>query len=421
MKSINLFLQKYWYVLLAILLLTVVISIKEALTQNANGDPYIYWAVGKKFLTGQPLYEPVAGSQEFLYPPIAGLFCQLLALIPFPFAVGIFTFINFIAWLVLIGLTYKFLNYYFPHQSYKTALIVGLIATARYFWHNIVWVNVNELVALLSFGGLYMYLRNRLIIGLGFLSLAMWIKVMPLLLILMLFIRRPRQTFWAVLGYSALFTVILFAFRGVGQGIQDYQDYWQITFRPFLLEGKVFTDWIAFGISALLSKLLTAHPDINGIRYNIVSWPPAMVGQLSFLFRLLIVCLTYGSIWLNRKYRPLPLTNILLVVIAMLLVSGVAWEGHHLTLLLVVSGLYLLTTELTMYVLRRILVVSSLGVSLLISDLIGSHWSDYLQAFSLITYNVLLLFGIGLAVSHQFTKQLNVNRIRQSTIQQVAR
>lgn len=404
MKSIYPYLRKYWYVLLAFVVLALAISIKEALTQNANGDPYIYWAVGKKFLAGKPLYEPVAGSQEFLYPPIAGLFCQILALMPFPTAVGMVTFLNFMGWAVLLLLTYKLLYLYFPEQPVRIALLIGFIATIRYFWHNIVWVNVNEMVALLCVGGLYAYLTKRRLTGLGLLSLAMWIKVMPLLLLLMLLIRRPRQTFIVVLGFSSLLAIILFGFRGIGQGFQDYQDYWLITFRPFLLGGKVFTDWIAFGVSATLSKLLTAHPDINGIRYNIVSLPPALVAKLSLVIRMVIFYFTYKCIWSNRQHEPLPLLNILLVLLTMLLVSGVAWEGHHLTLLLVIAGLYQLTTELKMNALRRVLAVSSIGVGLLTSDLIGGRLSDYLQAYSLITYNVLLLYGIGLVVCHQFTK-----------------
>lgn len=145
--------RRYWYALLAFFVLSVIFSIREAQTQDANGDAYIYWAVGGKFLNDQPLYDPVPGSQEFLYPPIAVLFCQFLALFPFPVAVGLFTFLNFMAWLALLWLTYRFLGIYFPGAALQSAMLVGAVATIRYFWHNIVWVNVNELVALASSWG----------------------------------------------------------------------------------------------------------------------------------------------------------------------------------------------------------------------------------------------------------------------------
>ena len=349
--------RRYWYFTLLFFLLAVAFSIKIALNQGVNGDPYIYWAVGRKFLLGQSLYEPVTGSQEFLYPPVAVLFCQLLALMPFPVAVGLFTFTNLMAWLVLLGLVYRLLQVYFPQANLQTAMLVGFVATIRYFWHNIVWVNVNELVALLSIGGLYLYLKGRQTTGLGLLTLAMWIKVMPLLIIGGLFVRRPWLTLVTVLGFSGLFLAIVIGFRGVDQGIKDYLDYWYTTFKPFLLEGKVFTDWIAFGLSATLSKLLMAHPAVNGIEYNLVSWSPGVVGNISLALRLLIVGFTFYYAWVSRKQTPLPLLSILLLYLTILLVSGVSWEGHHVTLLLVVVGLYQLLTELGMIKVRRWLVL----------------------------------------------------------------
>ena len=77
------FARRRWYFLVAFLVLAVLIAIRQYSYQGVNGDPYIYWAVGGKFLADKPLYEPVPGSQEFLYPPIAVLFCQILALMPF--------------------------------------------------------------------------------------------------------------------------------------------------------------------------------------------------------------------------------------------------------------------------------------------------------------------------------------------------
>lgn len=403
MTSFARFVRRYWYALLAFFVLSVIFSIREAQTQDANGDAYIYWEVGGKFLNDQPLYDPVPGSQEFLYPPIAVLFCQFLALFPFPVAVGLFTFLNFMAWLALLWLTYRFLDIYFPGAALQSAMLVGAVATIRYFWHNIVWVNVNELVALASIGGLYWYLKGRQTIGLGLLTLATWVKVMPLLLIGILFIRRPRHTISWVLVFSGSFAIILFGFRGVSQGVQDYFDYWHITFRPFLLGGKVFTDWIAFGISATLSKLLTAHPDINGVRYHIVSWPPALVGKISLVIRLILVSTTCYYAWRTRRQKIVPLSVLLTTYLTMLLVAGVSWEGHHVTLLLVITGLYQRLTEIGLLRLRRWFAIISIGVGLMTSDLLGGHLSDYVQAFSLITYNVLFLYIIAVWVNQRLT------------------
>ncbi|MEZ0539206.1 glycosyltransferase family 87 protein [Fibrella arboris] len=403
MSEVLLFARRRWYLLAAFLVLAIVIAIRQYSYQGVNGDVYIYWAVGGKFLADKPLYEPVPGSQEFLYPPIAVLFCQILALMPFPVAVVVFTLFNFAAWLVIITLVYKLLRFYFPRAALGVALVIGLVASIRYFWHNILWVNVNEVIALLCFGGLYTYLKGHRLAALGLLTLAMWIKVMALLLVVTLAFRRPKQTVLAALGFTALFAVILMGFRGVNQGIQDYFDYWNITFKPFLT-GKVFTDWIAFGISPLLAKLLTAHDTINGITYNVVSWPPAVVGKISLAIRLLIMGITYRYVWLTRKQRQLPFLAILLTFLTMLLVSGVAWEGHHVTLLLIVAGLYHLLTVQQAASLRRWMCIVAISVGFMTSDLLGNRLSDYTQAYTLITYNVVFLYIIAVWLSERSLK-----------------
>ena len=210
MQSLSTLARRFWYVLLAFFILAIVFSIREAYTQDEHGDPYIFWAAGLKFMADTPLYEPIPGAQEYIYPPVAAWLFQLLAIFPFPVATGLFTFFNFAAWLGLIGLTYLLLVHFSPNRFTRTALLIAVIATIRYYWHNIIWVNVNEGVALLSVGGLYSYVRGRENLGLLLLTLAMWVKVMPILLVVVLLIRRPVSTLWKVGGYSLLFALLVF-------------------------------------------------------------------------------------------------------------------------------------------------------------------------------------------------------------------
>ena len=166
--------RRYWYVIAATCIIAVLVANRNARYQGPNGDPYIYWAVGGKFLTGQPLYAPVPGSQEFLYPPVAAAtFCQLMAVVPFPVAVAVFTFGNFMLWLALLWLTSRLLKHYVPTMNLRIAMLIGFVATIRYFWHNILWVNVNEIVALLCLGGVCTYLNRRETTGLALMTLAM--------------------------------------------------------------------------------------------------------------------------------------------------------------------------------------------------------------------------------------------------------
>ncbi len=408
MDSVFPFIKKYWYLLLPFLVLAIITSIKEARTEDLHGDPYIFWAVGKKFLLGESLYDIIPGTQEYLYPPVAALLFQLLALMPFPIAVGIFTFFNFTTWLLLIILTYRILEIYFPNDKLRISLTFGIIMTIRYFWHNIIWVNVNELVALMSVAGVYFYLKDKVNLGLALLTLAMWTKVMPLLIIIVLFIRRPIHTFVTVFGFSVVLLVIIMGFREVDRGVQDYLDFWNIAFKPFLLGGKVYTLWIAFGISATFSKLLIAHPDLNGIHYNIAELSPKLVGKLSLIVRLIIFGATYFFVFKTRKQLQIPLLSIVLIYLTILLVAGVSWEGHHVTLLLPIAGLCQILTLENKLKLRNSLIVSGIVVGFATSDIVGTTLSDYLQAFSLITYFVLFMYGISIWLSYSYLKRFNL-------------
>ncbi|HEY0109940.1 MAG TPA: hypothetical protein VGB67_09950, partial [Fibrella sp.] len=91
--------------------------------------------------------------------------------------------------------------------------------------------------------------------------------------------------------------------------------------------------------------------------------------------------------------------------LTMLLVSGVAWEGHHVTLLLIVAGVYQLLSMHNATTLRRWVAIVAIGVGLMTSDLLGNRLSDYTQAFTLITYNVLLLYIVAVWLSERHLKQ----------------
>ncbi|MBO0939756.1 DUF2029 domain-containing protein [Fibrella sp. HMF5335] len=382
-------------------LITIVIAalaIREMLTETTHGDFYIFWSAGVNFWQGNALYSQIGGAEEFLYPPFAPFVFQALAWLPFRWAVGVFTVFNGLSWIGILLLVRQLLRHYFPRIPLRAAMLFAGLASWRYIYHNILWVNINELVCLLCLGGILLYLRKYENWALVLLMAATWLKVMPVLLVGVLFFRRPGPVLAKSLAISAAFVGVILLERGPGQGLQDFADFWQITLTPFLA-GKVYTDWISFSIPSALFKLLTAHPDVMGVRYHITDWPVAVVRRISTALQLLVVSLTFWQVWQDRRAaQPRPTTWVL-VLLSMILVAGVAWEGHHVTLALMLPILFVRLTQLGWLRVRLALMIGTGLVALLISDVAGSTLYNYLQGFSLITVMDLCLFGLTMAVA----------------------
>ncbi|MBO0932687.1 glycosyltransferase family 87 protein [Fibrella aquatilis] len=381
-----------------IMVLIAALATREVLTETTHGDFYIFWSAGVNFWEGKALYSQIGGAEEFLYPPFAPFVFQALAWLPFRWAVGVFTVFNGLAWIGILILSRQILRHYFPSIPLRGAMLFAGLVSWRYIYHNILWVNINELVCLLCLGGILLYLRRHENWALVLLMAATWLKVMPVLLVGVLFFRRPGPVLVKSLAISTFFIGAILLERGIGRGMQDFADFWQITLTPFLA-GKVYTDWISFSIPSALFKLLTAHPDVEGVRYYIADWPVSVVRRMSTTLQLLVVGITFWQVWQGRAAtQPRP-TTWLLVLLSMILVAGVAWEGHHVTLVLTLPMLFVLLTQLGWLRTRLVLVVGTGLVALLISDVTGLTLYNYLQGFSLITVMDIGLFILTLTIA----------------------
>ena len=83
----------------------------------------------------------------------------------------------------------------------------------------------------------------------------------------------------------------------------------------------------------------------------------------------------------------------------MILVAGVAWERHYVTLAMMLPTLFMGSTQLGWLRTRPALIIGTGLVALLVSDVAGSTLYNYLQEFILITVMDLCLFMLTLVVS----------------------
>ena len=287
--------------LLLLLAVMLFLAIKEGLSEDQDGDFYIFWSAGLNFLEGKALYAQIGGAEEFLYPPFAPMVFQILAWIPFNIAACIFSFFNLVGWFGVLFLARKIIETYYPNVSrdfpikffsftidYQKLQILMFLMTIRYFWHNFIWVNINVLVTLLTFGGLLLYLRNRLIPALVCITIATSMKVMPGLLLLIIAFYNPPKTWLKMIAIACGLMGLVVLFRGWTRGIGDFTDFYQLALGPFLLTGKVYLDWIALSIPSMLFKLFTLDPE-SADGYNVLDLPHNIVKNTATLDRKSVV------------------------------------------------------------------------------------------------------------------------------------
>jgi hypothetical protein len=401
------------------------LAIREGLSEDQQGDFYIFWSAGLNFLEGKALYAQIGGAEEFLYPPFAPMVFQILAWIPFNIAACIFSFFNLVGWIGVLVLAKKIIETYYPNVSkdfsikifgfiidYKKLQWLIFLMTIRYFWHNFIWVNINVLVTLLTFGGILLYLRNRIIPALICITIATFLKVMPGLMLLVIAFHNPPKTWLKMILIASGLLGLVLVFRGWTRGIGDFTDFYQLTLVPFLLHGKVYIDWIALSIPSMLFKLFTATPIESSFYYNVLDLPKNVVKNIATALQLAVIALVLkepiayffntiskGELTENAQ---IPLRTWCMAYCAMVLVAGVSWEGHHVTLALVFPSTILMIRE-EHKSWRNALIIIGLLMGFMAKDLMGAWLYNYSMVWSFITMMMLFIFFL-------LTTKTNVQR-----------
>ncbi len=185
--------------------------------------------------------------------------------------------------------------------------------------------------------------RNRLDLLAGLiLGLAISYKVTPALFLLYFMYKRSWRTVGATFLGLALFLIVVPSLViGPEFNYECLTTWWHRMITPFVEKGVVSQQEINQSMVGVLSRLLTDTRTGSG-RYdvhldlNLVAWPPAVVN-------VLVKALTAGMLallaWLcrtdtDRRDDPRLLGEFALVVLAMLFLSERSWKHHYVTLVL---------------------------------------------------------------------------------------
>lgn len=202
--------------------------------------------------------------------------------------------------------------------------------------------NNNLLILFLIVSGLLAWRKGYDVLAGLILALAIAYKVTPALFILYFLYRRSYRTVGATFLGLALFLIVVPSLViGPSFNWACLTSWWHRMLGPFLEKGVISQQEINQSMVGVLTRLLTDSRTGTG-RYdvhldlNLVSWPPRVVSLLvkalsvALVGMLALLCRTK----IRRRDDPRLFGEFALVVLTMLFVSERSWKHHFVTLLL---------------------------------------------------------------------------------------
>lgn len=385
------FLYKYKIPILITLaaILFQFLSINQAGQENEKGDYYIYWSTGKKFLAGEPIYEFGKDDGTFIYPPFAAFFFSFFARMPFYLSAIAYAYlVNFGLWALSLWLVWKILKHRFPATDITLPFAVACLCSARYYWHNFIWMQANLPVFCATLAGIYYHFQGKRNASYLFLLAGAFFKVTPALILVFLVIKGRWKDLGKLVLLSLPFFALPLAVRGISNGVSDWVDYYHSFLSPFA-NGKVDGDLISLGLPSLIDKLNAGNTrlGITPMHFAGTEALKIIILVLSLAVLLIVSC----RIVCKKGNRTLTGTEICMILILVLMLPGRVWEHHHLALGFVMA--YLLTGLHALMPSRRWLwfTVPLFIIGLIGTDTVGALAYDYSQHYCLITLVVIYL------------------------------
>lgn len=393
---------KYLLLWVALFAFMVIYSVLNSRGIRIDSDFTVFWTAGHNFTSGADLYNRTGGAERYIYPPFAAMLFQLFALVPLKVAASIYTFVNFLLFLLFIGLTREVLRHFInDSKKITTSLVFGVLCSFRFFWYHTQFIQMNELMIILCLASVNASLKNKEWLACALLVLAIFIKILPLFFIPWLVLRGNYKTVLKLIVCVAICLLLPWLWRGWQAGMADIHNYY-ITFLEPFQNGRVEPEFHNQSLAAVIYKVCI--PTTNDPGYNYQLLPLGFEGaalfyKISFLF---LGSLLMGFLlWERFILKGNTLRGLAMIIICMHLLSGITWEYHLVSLLFVyaVFTFYYwkkknLAQKIIFYVLGFFVVL----FSFVGKDTVGTTLYHYLEGYGVVTWTMVLLFFFMLLV-----------------------
>lgn len=324
----------HWFVLAVFTVAICAFAYKNGQKIDITSDFAVFWNAGNNFTDGVSLYSGIGGACRFIYPPFAAMCFQFLSIFEIHHAATLCTLINFFIWLLIVVYSYRVLLLFgFTKKQLYPAFILGFLLSMRFFMYHLKFVQLNELVLLLTLMGIYYHLKNKDFISVSLLVLAVFIKILPVFILVWVLSKRINiKTYLFTFGCFVLGIAIPFLQRGYDQGMLDLQEYYVSFLEPFQ-NGAVEPKLQNYGLSAALYKMFSTTQDGVLYGYTLTILPLESIAIINKIL-LVLLLLLYASLLVLARFvfKTVSVYEICFILLFTHLVSGITWEYHLVTL-----------------------------------------------------------------------------------------
>ena len=331
-----------WYkaLLASAFALFVFISMNMGNGLKLQADFTVFWQAGKNFSNNLGLYERIGGAERFIYPPFAAMIFQVFGLFSLQTAGAIWAFVNLLMWLMLVRVlreVFRFTN--IPEKLINRSLLFAFLLSFRYFWYHLMFMQMNVLVLLLSMWGLLFFLKKNNAASIACLVIATGIKVLPIIFLVWILSKMNIKYWLTALLFAFILIGLPIIWRGLQLGIQDLNDYYVSFLEPFQ-QGRVEPKLQNYALSAAIYKWFVPLSISSPYFSPIIQLSPQLVG-LIYKVILIVFVLFFLSVLAYSRFiiKKVSLNELGFILLFTHLISGITWE-YHLVSLLVVYAIY---------------------------------------------------------------------------------
>ena len=384
----------------ALLALCLLLAIPFALDQWAfqvrmrdyNPD-LLGWLENARELVAHPYPAFYLEHPFYVYPPFFLTLIWPLTKLPAPAAGAVFETLKWAALVVSLRTAWRLCSR--PGEDVPPLVALGsILLTWRFIDNDLGVGNINVFLLCAVLLGCWWVARGRQFAGGALITLAVSIKVTPLLLLAYF----AYKGWWRPLVGGALTGIVcLVVWPAVCFGWQANWEllpaWYQAVVAGFLSHGAVPSEHNNQALVGILNRLLGPQVAIRPDTYlTIVDLsPPARDAIRALLTAGVLACVGWACRRrLNLRSQPMAFaTELGIVLIAMLLLSGLSWKAHFVTLVLPYSVLLAYLADARHPDRGRrtigILLLLSIALSTLTCDVITPKGANYAEALGLIT------------------------------------
>jgi len=360
-------------------------------------DVELYYDAAAHYLRNPsvPLY--THPSPGYLYPPFFLVLMAPLTRLTPEMAAVVFHALKWVALLFCFWNAWRLCS---PRgEDLPPIVTVGTIVLSwRFIQNDFAHANVNTFIVFLVLLSCWLVLKQRDFLAGVAIGIATCIKVTPALFALYFAYKGRWRSLWGVMVAALVCLLILPAATvGWNNNLRDLTDWFRIVVLAYLQGNEIKALAGNQSLASLIDRLFGAgvytEPDL---RITLVVLPKAAVNGIKVLAAAVVLCVWAWTCRgrLRSDTPPLALgSEAGLTLIVMLLLSGISWKAHFVSLLLANAALLAYLADRRYPGPRRAirwLLAASFAAVLLSSDLIGPRGRDYAEAYGVVALAAVL-------------------------------